>query len=384
MNNDWLKQSDSSSLGKILFENGYYDFHKQNFYTEFNPDYVFFGKIHHKFETFDADDELYMDSIVERLFYQTLGKEVGDFLILNLARGLSGECMKRLLFVLGDPNTGKGVITTAVSHAIGDYFGAFNAESLAHRETSQDPAQVMRFMLLLRYKRIVISNEIQSKVELAGNFLKKFASGGDPLVGRTHCGEETTFIAHFLGLIFANDINKITPYDPAVDTRVRCATFTKTFVEGEPANEFELKMDMNIKDEVKTARFQRCFVGLLMKYHADYMDGGKQEVEPLGVKNSKKEWIESTIDKNPVVNFLKDYEITNVETDYVKSKDIQEWIEKNSLGISITKFGRELNKYATLNKLENLQYKDKKIKGKTSRVWIGVKQRESDDELEEG
>ena len=28
MNNDWLKQSDSSSLGKILFENGYYDFHK--------------------------------------------------------------------------------------------------------------------------------------------------------------------------------------------------------------------------------------------------------------------------------------------------------------------------------------------------------------------
>ena len=143
-------------------------------------------------------------------------------------------------------------------------------------------------------------------------------------------------------------------------------------------------MDMNIKDEVKTARFQRCFVGLLLKYHADYMDGGKQEVEPLGVKNSKKEWIESTIDKNPVVNFLKDYEITNVETDYVKSKDIQEWIEKNSLGISITKFGRELNKYATLNKLENLQYKDKKIKEKTSRVWIGVKQRESDDDLEEG
>ena len=120
--------------------------------------------------------------------------------------------MKRLMFVLGDPNTGKGVITTALSHAIGDYFGAFNAESLAHKETSQDAAQVMRFMLLLRYKRIVVSNELKSKVELDGNFIKKFASGGDPLVGRTHCGEETTFIAHFLGLIFANDINKITPF----------------------------------------------------------------------------------------------------------------------------------------------------------------------------
>ena len=175
-------------------------------------------------------------------------------------------------------------------------------------------------------------------------------------------------------------MNKIVPHDNAVDTRVRCATFNKNFVEGEPSNEFELKMDMNIKEELKTERFQRCFVGLLLKYHADYVDADKKEVEPEGVKNSKKEWIETTTDKNPVNTFLKDYEITNNETDFIKSKDIQEWIDKNKLGITITKFGRDLNKYATLKKLENLHNGDKKIAGKTLKVWFGIKERGEEDD----
>jgi hypothetical protein len=56
VNNDWLKKSQSSSLGKILFENGYYDFTEQKLYDKFNPNIVFFGKIHHKFEAFTDDD----------------------------------------------------------------------------------------------------------------------------------------------------------------------------------------------------------------------------------------------------------------------------------------------------------------------------------------
>ena len=94
VNNDWLKKSQSSSLGKILFENGYYNFTEQKLYDRFNPTIVFFGKIHHKFETFTDEDLLYMDTIKERIFYNSLGKDVGDYFILNLARGLSGECMK--------------------------------------------------------------------------------------------------------------------------------------------------------------------------------------------------------------------------------------------------------------------------------------------------
>ena len=173
MDNDWLKKSQGSSLGKILFTNGYYDFNEKKFYDKFIQKYVFFGKIHHKFEAFDEEDMKYMDSISQRLFYDTLGKEVGDYLIPNLARGLSGECMKRLIFAIGDTNCGKGISTNAISYLIGDYFGSFNAKNLSYRESSQDEAQIMRWALLLRYKRIIVSNEMKADIVLNGNLFKK-------------------------------------------------------------------------------------------------------------------------------------------------------------------------------------------------------------------
>jgi hypothetical protein len=383
INNDWLKQSQSSSLGKILFENGYYDFMERKFYDTFNSKYVFFGKIHHKFQAFLDEDLEYMESIKQRLFYNSLGKEVGDYFILQLARGLSGECMKRMLFAIGDTNCGKGVITSATSLSIGDYFGSFNAESIAHRETSQDEAQIMRWVMLLRYKRIIISNEMKSGITLNGNFIKKIASGGDPLIGRTHCKEETEFNTHFLPIALDNDMSKITPYDDAVDTRVRCLTFNKSFVDREPENELELKMDLNIKEELKDLRFQRCFVGILLKAHCDYLDNEKKENEPEGVKNSKKDLIETTTDKNPLNVLLRDYEITNNDKDSVKSSELQDWLDAKKLGISITRLGRELNKYATINKLENLKHKDKKVAGKTSKYWFGIKEKEIEDEEEQ-
>ena len=39
---EWLKQKQNSSLGKLLFKNGYLDLRKNEFYTEFDPETVFF------------------------------------------------------------------------------------------------------------------------------------------------------------------------------------------------------------------------------------------------------------------------------------------------------------------------------------------------------
>jgi phage/plasmid-associated DNA primase len=383
VNNDWLKQQQSSSLGKLLFKNGYYDFKKGMFYSKekygYSPDILFVFCVPHNFEELDDDDVAYMNTIKTRIFYNPLGEELGDYLILNLARGLSGEIMKRFLFCLGGTNGGKSILTDAISLSCGDYAGVFNAENMAYRQSSADEAAQLRWALLLRFKRIIMSNEIKNgdgekEVCLNSNMMKKCSSGGDAIVGRTHCKEETSFIPHFLTVCFANDMPKIKPYDDAINLRLKIAPFNKTFVT-EPSNEFELQLDPDIKDELKTVRFQRCFMMLSLQYYADWNDAKKEEgyveFEPESVKVGKKDWVQES--EGFLVTFFKDFELSQDEKDFVKSSDIEEWIKQTKIGISMTKFAIELKKYLTINKIENVFVKDRKVGGKTSKWWVGIK-----------
>jgi phage/plasmid-associated DNA primase len=284
---------------------------------------------------------------------------------LNLARGLAGDMMKRILFGLGGTNSGKSILTTAVTLSCGDYIGSFNAENLAYRNTSNDEAQIMRWAMLLRFKRIIFSNEMKSTVELNGNMIKKISSGGDTLIGRNHCKSEEEFITHLLPVCLANDIPNIKPYDDAVDGRTRVISYKKEFVD-EPMNELELKKDANIEIELKTLKFQKAFVGLLIHQYTCY----NHNIEPIDVINAKKEWINE--DKGIVETFKRDFEITNNENDFVTSNNIEEWINSKKLGISMKKFGMEMKKYITIHKLDNVENKVKKINGKGVQAWFGI------------
>ena len=92
---------------------------------------------------------------------------------------------------------------------------------------------------------------------------------------------------------------------------------------------------------------------------------------PEEVKNAKKDWIETTC--NYIEKFLESFEITNIETDFVRSRDIEEWIKENKLGITMTKFGLELKKYIATKGITNVLNKYKKIEGKSIMCWIGIK-----------
>ena len=123
IDNSWCERTSNTSLGKLLFKNGYLDMESEIFYDKFNPDIVFFGNIDHKFIplTYEVnyETESYIDDIKFRLFTLPLGEEVGDFLLLNLARGLAGNFIKRILFLLGESDAGKSTVVNAISAACG-------------------------------------------------------------------------------------------------------------------------------------------------------------------------------------------------------------------------------------------------------------------------
>ena len=131
-------------------------------------------------------------------------------------------------------------------------------------------------------------------------------------------------------------------------------------------------MDMNIKQEIKTLRFQRVFMGLLIRsYDTFHTDNNRVETEPAEVLAAKDEWVGKG--SSPIESFFEDFEVTNNPDDYVRSKDIEEWLVQKQLGITMKKFGAEMKKYSIIHKKENVDSKNKKLNGKVVKVWFGLK-----------
>ena len=320
INNNWITESQFTSLGKLLFTNGYYDMYTGIFHNKFNPTIVFMYSIPYEFNNNNIDIE-YMNDIKQRLIYNQLGNIVGDYVLLSLSRSIAGDRMKKVYFGLGDTNTGKSTLVNACINTFGDYIGTFNAENLSLRDnSSQDEAQQMRWSLLLRYKRIIFSNELKNNVNLNGNTLKKH-SGGDTLIGRLHCKEEIQFVPHYTLFCYANDLPRIVPFDSAVNDRLNIITYSKRYV-NDPSNEYELQRDDNINYEITTDKFKQTFLFLILQEYNKFISNGKNEIIPNEVKNNKDDWIGDNVEVNIVSKFLEEYTITNNTENYIESTDI--------------------------------------------------------------
>jgi phage/plasmid-associated DNA primase len=314
----------------------------------------------------------YMATIRERLFTQALGDDVGDYVIRNLARGFAGDTMKRIMFGLGMTNAGKGMLTKACQVSMGAYCGTFAAENLAFNNNSADEAQKLRWAYLLRHKRLIFSNEVSNRGTLNGELIKKISSGGvDRLTARLHGGNETSFIPQYLCFVLANDMQKIEPMDLPMQNRARVYTYTKSFVD-EPSNEFELKSDPNLTREMETLRFQRCFIGLLLQSYMHFVEAGRTEEEPAEVMGAIKDWIGSKEDNDIMTIFQDSYELTNDPDDYIRGDELEAWATKGKQ-TSYKKFCIELRRHATLEGLEFVENKNKKMAKKVFKIWTGIR-----------
>ena len=70
---------------------------------------------------FTEDDVAYIASIRDRMFSKTFGEEVGNWYILQLARGLAGDCIRRFLVGIGSSNTGKSLLSSALKSTCGGW-----------------------------------------------------------------------------------------------------------------------------------------------------------------------------------------------------------------------------------------------------------------------
>jgi hypothetical protein len=381
---NWVNETESTSLGKVLFTNGHYDFKKMKFFkgyamanvpegviNGFNPEIVFYVRLNYSFdENLDCDDLNYIESVKTRLFDLPLGN-VSNYVIENLSRGLAGEQQKRLLIGLGKGNTGKGILTKASQSSLGQLCGIFTADNLTNTQKSGDSGQQTRWIFLLRWKRLCFSNEIDIKQTLNSTTMKMMCSGGDTMIGRIHGGVETNFSPQFITVVLANDLPEILPYDEQMDDRVRVFNMTKQFVDN-PVNEFQLKKDYNLENEMKTLKFQKAFVRVLIDANKKFQLNKCVETEPIEITESKEDWFGSKETNNIFYKFNLTYELSNKSFDFVESSEIEKWIKKEG-SMTYKNFVIQLSQHCKINNLNNIIKKSKKTNNKQAMTWFGIK-----------
>jgi len=379
--NEWFDKTATSSLGYLLFNNGYYNMKDGMFYDKetygFNSDIVFFNRIARDFPThFNEMDETYLkfiETIKDKLFYQALGKETGDYLITYIARAIAGDIgMKQILFGVGVGNSGKGTITKYITSCFGEYIGSFNGSKICETKFgNEDEAQRLRFALLLKHKRLIFSNEIDAKSKLDNEFIKKLASGGDELVGRHHQGNENKFIPHFNLLCFANDLPDCkVKGDMAFLNRLRVCSFEKSFVLHEPRNDYELKADTKFAYDYHNVEYQNALLYIILMAYKDFIEKGM--IEPECVVQAKKSWTETETGNFCIIDdILEDYEFA--EDGIVPSEDIVFWLKENGSNLSFKKLCFELKLHAKKNGIP-LDFGRRYVNGKQKRCIVGMKE----------
>jgi hypothetical protein len=375
----WIVGVGVKNKGKILYQNGYYDLSRGEFFPPNHPHFdtsiVFLESVPYAWSS-ELLDETYQASIMDRFFLQQHDDVKGKFLARVLARGIAGDAMKHFAIGTGSGNTGKSFLAKTMGVVFGGYVGTFNGANLIYKPgCSQDEAQRNRWIGLLQNKRVVFSSELRmDRNALDGNMMKTLSSGGhDPIVARGHAQNEREIPWRALCFLLANDMGRIHPVDEPLMKRILYFSYEKQYVdEVDEKNPYQLKMDRELEKEIMTPRFKMNYAHLLFRAYFSWVTGGEREEIPKEMEEDRKELVSETC---PVQRFL-DYGfvITDDEKDCIPSSTIQRWMDDEKVGVSMTKFGQEMNKHVKLKGYQNVESKNKKVAGKASKHWFGIKE----------
>lgn len=360
--NEWLNNTAQSSLGYLLFKDKIYDMKNQKT-LPFDSKIVFHHRCPHNFPERNLEDMKYAYETSFKAICGDVcenGHDISEMhpdrpetvpssmaLRVALARGLAGDIgAKKFYLCPGKTNAGKSKLVSMFMTCFGMFVQQFNAENLAHQDknSSQDQAQKNRWALISRFARIIFSSEVNMKITLNGNDLKKVSSGGDPLIGRTHHKEEVQFVPHFTPFCMLNDIPEIMPMDEAVQKRLSYYEFPKQFVEEVEDPSYQVKFDPKLDEKIREDRFINGFIHLMLDAYKYYLNHG----QPSFDLKTKEDWTSNDNKEDDIIELMyNSYEVTKNPKHYVTIADFNNFKKENKKtfeGISMKVVGELLNK----------------------------------------
>ncbi len=309
LDNDWIDRTADSSLGYLLFTNGIYNMKTGKFSKGFNPDIVFHVRVPHAFPEYNEGDMEYALSKSFDVMFDDPNQ-----MLTSLAVALAGDRQKKFYFCPGKTNAGKSLLIEMMKKAFGLYVDDFNAEVLASVKGNnrQEESRRNGWALLIRWSRILCSNEVDMDSDLSGPQIKKFSAVRDGIIGRDLYKSNISFKPHFTCFCMLNDIPMISPLDEAVEKRLVYIEFPHQFKEmkEEEKGHFR-KADPNIDEVINSKRFINGFIWLFLKAYKAYLKEGEPEYD----EKLKKAWLSGQKQNKQTKKIVSEYYTVDVKND---------------------------------------------------------------------
>ncbi|MBV6486001.1 MAG: hypothetical protein KFKLKKLM_02630 [Flavobacteriales bacterium] len=273
----------------------------------------------------DVDYEIYRNYMIMIEFFKITARFIAGY-----------YTDKNWGMMLGDRDSGKGVLTQIFKLVFGNYFGTFDTGNLVVKKT-QDSAKENGWMCDVKDCRIIVGNEVDPTQDINGKSIKSIASGGDDISARKLFMNPENIKMKSLMWILANDyphFNESNAFENMVYIDMPCV-FTN---EQKFTTRKIMKRDESIKTELNkdTETLGNAFFYILNNQF------DKTPYNYTFMKEARRELVEDHGNEETILKEL--FVFDKQHTGRIKTKDILAHLQHNKIKISAQKLKKYLLK----------------------------------------
>jgi len=369
---------EQGSRQRVFWSNGVYDF-RTGMFRPAGPEDMTTVSVPRKYPE-QAPPQEELDRVEKMLFFDTLGEVKGRALLEVLARAVAGHTEdKRWIVILGDRNSGKGVIEKALRVALGpEYVSTYNIKAFQETAHAGDAELGLKWLHGLRWSRLSFSNEsIGRGRKLDANLIKQIVSGGDPI--RLRLLHKMPFSVTPQCTFFnnANQFSEVSVKD-ALETCVlfRCKTkyvdrrkFESMAAEDRPSS--WRVGDPLLKQRLETDQFADIMWHLLLRHYSRELPELPKSIQD-DIEDLQQE---DGMDIDFAINTL--FEVTGEESDITPSSALESaWTSYGLPKPTLVAMRTKLRAFHDPSKGKVVDTLHKYINKKRCRCWKGVKLRD--------
>lgn len=341
----YMKSRLDSDIGKLLFQDGIYDFTTDTFSQDFDPNIIFTARMPGKFPV--ERDETKIEFIRKNTFEEPFAGTGDDRTLLHeLMRAAYGDfARKKMVVGLGPNDCSKGMTTLLTTTAFGSYAQSFNGNSMLSRGFGSESEREMTFIIKFHNARFAFSSEIRvphdtkSSVAMDGTLIKTLASGGDEIQARRLNENARPIVNKAQLFVFANDMPKISPCTTDVQAKIVPVNWSVSFVEN-PVLPNEKKRNPVMSGLYKQPEYGDAFVHIILDEYKKWKSAGFKEIE---LPETARLGLEDLVPSKRLGHvLLEKYEITGSILDSVPFDEIRDFVRETGWEGTDNKLGREM------------------------------------------